>query len=73
MREEAFLKEEHTNRLSNAKQSDMTTYIQVALHGLNRLYSGRYIYGVCVCVCVCVKTISFFKRGHEFEREQEGI
>jgi hypothetical protein len=27
---------------------------------------------VCVCVCVCVATIKE-KRGHEFERKQEGI
>ena len=27
---------------------------------------------MCVCVCVCVATIKE-KRGHEFERKQEGI
>lgn len=41
--EVAVLKEEHTNWPSSAKWSALKTYIQVALHGLNRLYLRIYI------------------------------
>jgi hypothetical protein len=53
------------------------TLAKLEKHGLTKKEMSLFPYTlpvfvcVCVCVCVCVTTINE-KRGHEFEKEQEG-
>lgn len=46
------LRDEHTNWLSNTKQSTLNTYIQGIYYKLRRLYLCIYEY-VCIYIYVC--------------------
>lgn len=68
-KEIVFPKAQHTKRLSHTKRPSLKTDTPIILYRLSCIFRNIHVYA---CISIYVTAISE-KRGHEFERELEGI